>query len=139
MRRLEDRPKFDGGIGSSVGLSKNDEVLDACGLGTDGVTGVEIEDAKPISISCRNRGNVDDEMGIRGEGGKGGGGRTNGLGGLTSVAQEVLNKSLRDEVESERGLVVVIFVCVGVVWFVFGIGALLGHVLIVTVTRTVTG
>jgi hypothetical protein len=107
-----------GGIGSSVGLSKNDEVLDACGLGTDGVTGVDIEDAKPISISCRNRGNVDDETGIRGEDGKGGGGRFKGLGGLTSVAQEVLNKSLR-EVESERGLVVVdvvvIVVCVGVV------------------------
>jgi hypothetical protein len=121
-----------------VGLSKNDEVLDACGLGTDGVTGVDIEDAKPISISCRNRGNVDVETGIRGEGGNGGGGRFKGLGGLTSVAQEVLNKSLRD-VESERGLVVVvvIFVCVGVLWFVFGIGALLGHVLIMT--RTVTG
>jgi hypothetical protein len=102
------------------------------------VTGVDIEDGKPISISCRNRGNVDDETGIRGEGGNGGGGRFNGLGGLTSVAQEVLNKSLR-EVESERGLVVVIFVCVGVLWFVFGIGALLGHVLIMTVTRTVTG
>jgi hypothetical protein len=127
-----------GGIGSSVGLSKKDEVLDACGLGTDGVTGVDIEDAKPISISCRNRGKVDVEAtGVtRGEDGKGGGGRFKGLGGLTSVAQEVLNKSLR-EVESERGLVVVIFVCVGVVWFVFGMGALLGHVLIMT--RTVTG
>jgi hypothetical protein len=82
------------------------------------VTGVDIEDAKPISISCRNRGNVDDETGIRGEGGNGGGGRANDLGGLTSVAQEVLNKSLREEVESERGLVVVdvvvIVVCVGV-------------------------
>jgi hypothetical protein len=76
----------------------------------------------------------------RGEDGKGGGGRFKGLGGLISVAQEVLNKSLR-EVESERGLVVVvvIFVCVGVWCFVFGIGALLGHVLIMTVTRTVTG
>jgi hypothetical protein len=93
-------------MGSSVGLSKNDEVLDACGLGTDGVTGVDNEDAN--SISCRNRGKLDDEgTGVtRGESGKGGGGRANGLGGLTSVVQEVLNKSLRD-VESERGLVVV--------------------------------
>jgi hypothetical protein len=77
----------------------------------------------------------------RGEEGNGGGGRANGLGGLTSVAQEVLNKSLREEVESERGLVVVdvvvIFVCVVLLCFDFGIGALLGHVLIVT--RTVTG
>ena len=130
-----------GGTGSSVGLSKNDEVLEACGLGTDGVTGVDIEDGKPRSISCRNRGIVDDKAGIRGEDGNGGGGRANGLGGLTSVAQEVLNKSLR-EVESERGLVVdvvVIFFCVGVLWVVFGIGALSGHVSIVTVTRTVTG
>ena len=129
-----------GGTGSSVGLSKNDEVLDACGPGIVGVTGVDIEDPKPISISCRNRGNVDDEgTGVTlGEDGKGGGGKFKGLGGLTSVAQEVLNKSLRDEVESERGLVVVdvvvIFVRVGVSCFDFGIGALLGHVLLVTRT-----
>jgi len=129
-----------GGTGSSVGLSKNDEVLDACGPGIVGVTGVDIEDPKPISISCRNRGNVDDEGtgATLGEDGKGGGGKFKGLGGLTSVAQEVLNKSLRDEVESERGLVVVdvavIFVSVGGSCSGFGIGALLGHVLIVTRT-----
>jgi hypothetical protein len=35
-----------------------------------------------------------------------GGGGGNGFGGLNSGAQEVLNKSLRDEAESERGLVV---------------------------------
>jgi len=129
-----------GGTGSSVGLSKNEEVLDACGTGIVGVTGVDIEEAKPLSISCRNRGNVDDEgTGVTlGEDGKGGGGRFRGLGGLTSVAQEVLNKSLRDEVESERGLVVVdvvvIFVSVGRSCSDFGIGALLIHVWLVTRT-----
>lgn len=115
FRKLDDRPRLSGGTGNSVGLSKNDEVLDACGLGTVASEFVFGE----ISTLFRKRGKVElDAVGVtRGERGKGngngnGGGGANGFGGLTSVVHEVLNRSLRDEAESERGLVVIIFVCV---------------------------
>lgn len=131
MRKLEDRDRFSGdgagrpergGNGSSVGLSKNDDVLLACGLGTVALAVVDativVDATRPNSEispspSFFNLGNVEPKVdGARrgeafGEGASGGGGKFNGRGGLTSVAQEVLNRSLR-EVESERGLVVVV-------------------------------
>lgn len=128
MRKLEDRDRFSGdgagrpergGNGSSVGLSKNDDVLLACGLGTvalESTVVVVVDATRPnseMSPSFFNLGNVEPKVdGARrgeafGDGANGAGGRFNGRGGLTSVAQEVLNRSLR-EVESERGLVVVV-------------------------------
>lgn len=135
MRKLEDRDRFSGdgagrpergGKGSSVGLSKNDDVRLACGLGTVALAltvVVVVEAARPnseMSPSFFNLGSVELKVdGARrgeafGDGANGGGGRFNGRGGLTSVAQEVLNRSLR-EVESERGLVVVVILGVCVV------------------------
>lgn len=96
-----------GGIGNSVGLSKNVEVLDTCGLGTVGSALYNVV----VSTSFLSRGKVEVEAATtRGEEGNGGG-RVNGFGGLNSVVHEVLNKSLR-EVESERGLVVVVDVVI---------------------------
>jgi len=133
LRKLEDRDRFSGdgagrpergGKGSSVGLSKNDDVLLACGLGTVALALTVVVDAtrpnSEMSPSLFNLGKVEPKVdGARrgeafGEGANGGGGRFNGRGGLTSVAQEVLNRSLR-EVESERGLVVVVILGVCVV------------------------
>jgi hypothetical protein len=120
--KLEERPRLRGGIGSSVGLSKNDEVLDACGLGTVACPSISDFRLTGAKSSFFNRGSVDeDAIGAtlgESEGGNGGGGPS-GFGGRTSVVQDALNKSLRD-VESERGLVVVvavIFVCVFVLIF----------------------
>ena len=137
MRKLEDRDRFSGdgagrpergGKGSSVGLSKKDDVLLACGLGTVALeltVVVAVDATRPNSEispspSFFNLGNVEPKVdGARrgeafGEGANGAERRFNGRGGLTSVAQEVLNRSLR-EVESERGLVVVVILGVCVV------------------------
>lgn len=120
--KLDDRPRLSGGNGSSVGLSKNDDVLDACGLGT---VASKLVLTGATSISFLNRGIVDVDAGTtRGERGNGGGGPS-GLGGRTSVAHEVLNRSLRDEVESERGLVVDVVVILDVYVIVF-VGLVLG-------------
>jgi hypothetical protein len=143
FRKLADRDRFSedagrgkpelgrGGKGSSVGLSKNDDVLLACGLGTVVVAfelvEVEVRPNSGISTpSFLNLGNVFDPVtGVGtsrgdafGESANGGGGRFSGRGGLTSVVQDVLNRSLRD-VESERGLVVVIVL---VCCVLFGVG-----------------